>query len=49
MITKDACKFAIGAVMEQEFEDGVQTVCLASRVLSPAEETMIFMIMNRSV
>ena len=30
-------KFAIRAVMEQEFEDGVQTVCFASSVLNQAE------------
>ena len=37
MVTTDACKFAIGAVKEQEFEDGVHLVCFASRVLNPAE------------
>ena len=32
-ITTDACKYAIGAVMEQEFQDGKHPVLFASRVL----------------
>ena len=37
-ITTDASKDAIGAVMEQEFEDGKHPVCFASRVLNSAEQ-----------
>ena len=37
-ITTDASKYAIGAVMEQEFEDGTHPVAFASRTMNPAEQ-----------
>ena len=37
-VTTDACKFAMGAVMEQDFPDGRHPVAFASRTLKPAEQ-----------
>ena len=37
-ITTDLSRLIIGAVMEQEFENGPQYVCFASKTLNPAQQ-----------
>ena len=37
-ITTDASKYAVGAVMQQDFEDGRHPVCFVSRVLNSDEQ-----------
>ena len=37
-VTTDAFQLGITAVTEQEFENGLQPVCLASKTLSPAQQ-----------
>ena len=37
-VTTDACKYAIGAVMEQDHEDGRHPVAFISRTLNPHEQ-----------
>ena len=37
-VTTDACRIGIGAVMEQDFEDGRHPVCFASKTLNSAQQ-----------
>ena len=38
VVTTDASKFALGAVLEQQFQDGIHPVAYISKTLSPAEQ-----------